>query len=203
MPRLLYPFLAYRSVIVPFLLVSAVAVPAWLVIRLARRRTSAQRPTFLREMLLGAFVLYLSGLAAATLAPERGARARARHDATGGLVLRPDASTLVCPSSTPDARPNDRFFCGYNAKGNVLLFFPLGVLLALLWPRLRVVRGMLIALALSVSIEVIQYVSSAWGSYRMADVNDVILNVIGASLGLALVALLRRLLRGGSRPVRA
>jgi glycopeptide antibiotics resistance protein len=50
----------------------------------------------------------------------------------------------------------------------------------------------------SCSIELVQYLSRAWGSKRLADVNDVVLNVVGASLGLALVSLLR--LRQGARP---
>ena len=191
MPRLFYPLFLYRSVVVPFLVVSAIAVPCWLIVRLYRRRTSAQRPSFAREVLLLTFVLYLSGLAAATLAPERSARARERHDATGGIVLRPGPAALTCPSTAPTTGPHDRFFCGYNAVGNVLLFFPLGILLPLVCTRLGFWRGAQIALALSMSIELVQYVSSAWGSYRLADVNDVILNVLGASLGFALVALLR------------
>jgi glycopeptide antibiotics resistance protein len=72
-----------------------------------------------------------------------------------------------------------------------MLFFPLGILLPLVWRRLSFWRGMQIAIALSCSIELLQYASSAWGSYRAADVNDVILNVVGACLGLALVSLLR------------
>jgi hypothetical protein len=72
-----------------------------------------------------------------------------------------------------------------------MLFFPLGILLPLVWPRLRVRRAVGIALALSVGIELLQLLSSAWGSYRAADVNDVILNVFGACLGLAVVTLLR------------
>ena len=79
-----------------------------------------------------------------------------------------------------------------------MLFFPLGILLPLIWGQLRFWRGIQIAIALSVSIELVQYLSSAWGSYRAADVNDVILNVAGACLGLALMALLRW--RPGSRP---
>jgi len=51
-----------------------------------------------------------------------------------------------------------------------------------------------IAVALSVSIEIIQYFSRAW-SNRSVDVNDVILNVVGACLGLVLVATLRLLQR--------
>jgi glycopeptide antibiotics resistance protein len=112
-------------------------------------------------------------------------------------VLRPDLATLTCPSSVRPSRSNGRFFCAYNAAGNVLLFLPLGILLLLAWPRLRFWRGMQIALALSLSIELLQYLSRAWGSYRLADVNDVVLNALGAGLGLGMVSLLR--MRPGAR----
>jgi glycopeptide antibiotics resistance protein len=79
-----------------------------------------------------------------------------------------------------------------------MLFFPLGILIPLVWKRLRFWRGVQIAVALSLNIELAQYLSSAWGSYRTADVNDFILNVLGATLGLALVFLLRW--RPGVRP---
>ena len=76
-----------------------------------------------------------------------------------------------------------------------MLFFPLGILIPLVSRRLRFWRGIQIAIAISVSIEVVQYLSMAW-SNRNADVNDVILNVVGAGLGLMLVSLLLRLLQG-------
>lgn len=82
-----------------------------------------------------------------------------------------------------------------------MLFVPLGILIPLVWRRLRFWQGISIAIALSFSIELLQYLSSALGSYRAADVNDVILNVLGACLGLALVSLLR--FRPGSRPALA
>jgi len=72
-----------------------------------------------------------------------------------------------------------------------VLFLPLGMLLPLVWTRLRFRRGVQIAIAVSLSVELLQLLSRAWGSYRTADVNDVILNVAGASLGLALASLLR------------
>jgi glycopeptide antibiotics resistance protein len=78
-----------------------------------------------------------------------------------------------------------------------MLFFPLGILIPLVWRRLRFWRGIQIAIAVSVTIELVQYLSRAW-SNRNADVNDVVLNVSGACLGLAIVFLLR-LLRG-TRP---
>ena len=93
--------------------------------------------------------------------------------------------------------PNARMFCMQNAVGNVLLFFPLGFLIPLIWARVRFWRGLQIALALSVGIELAQYASWWWETYRAVDVNDVFLNMLGAFLGLTLVSLLRLL--GGNR----
>lgn len=189
--HLVYPFLAYRSVVYPTLVLSLIVVPCWLVFRLYRLRVSAHRVSFGREVLLVAFVVYLCGLAAATLNPND--RARMRTPAMPGIELRPKLATLTCSSANLPSGSKARFFCNYNAKGNVVLFFPLGILLPLLWSRLRFRNALLIAIAVSVSIEVLQYISRAWGSYRLADINDVILNSLGACLGLALVALLRLL----------
>ena len=72
-----------------------------------------------------------------------------------------------------------------------MLFFPLGVLIPLVLKRRRFWRVIQIAVAVSCTIEILQYLSSALGSYRAADINDVILNVFGACLGLGLVSLLQ------------
>lgn len=195
-PQLAYPFLPYRSLAYPILVLSSIVVPGWLVFRLYRHRTGGHGLSFQREFLLLTCVLYLSGLAAVTLAPNRSSRLRA--EGRGGIELHPRLASLTCSSARLPSGSTARAFCVRNARGNVLLFFPLGILIPLVWRRLRFWRGILIAIALSVSIELVQYLSSAWGSYRAADVNDVILNVVGAGLGLALVSILR--LRQGTRP---
>jgi glycopeptide antibiotics resistance protein len=191
-----YPFLVYRSLAFPFLVLSAITVPCWLVFRLYRLRTPGHGLSFHREILLLTFVVYLSGLAAATLIPNHNSRLRA--EATVRIELHPNLASLTCSSATLPRGSKARFFCVYNAAGNVLLFFPLGILIPLVWRRLRFWSGLQIAIAVSCSIELVQYLSSAWGSYRLADVNDVILNGLGACLGLGLVFLLR--LRRGTRP---
>ena len=193
--QLFYPFLVYRSVVSPFLVLSAVAVPCWLVFRLYRLRTPGHRLSFHREILLLTFVVYLSGLAAATLTPNHSSRYRA--EATVGIDLRPNLASLTCSSAFLPSGSTAQAFCVRNARGNVMLFFPLGIFLPLVWRHLRFWRGLQIAIALSVSIELVQYLLRAWVN-RSADVNDVVLNGLGASLGLALVFLLR--LRRGARP---
>ena len=185
--HLLYPLLPYRSIVYPFLVLTAIVVPCWLIFRLYRSRTSRHSASFGRELVLLAFVVYLSGLAAATLEPNR---SRAAVSATDGLELRPNLASLTCSSATSWRSSTARGFCMRNARGNVALFIPLGILIPLVWLRRRFWSGLQIALAVSISIEVLQYLSRPW-SNRLADVNDVILNVVGAALGLAVVSILR------------
>jgi glycopeptide antibiotics resistance protein len=189
-PQLLYPLLAYRSMAGPFLIVSAVVVPCWLAVRLYRRRTAGRGPTLRREVLLLVFVVYLSGLAAATLTPNHSSRVMA--EGAGGVELRPSLASLTCSAALLPSDV-DRGFCVRNAMGNVALFLPLGILTPLVWRRLGFWKGLQIAIAVSFGIELVQYLSSAWGSYRAADVNDVVLNVLGACGGLALGLLPRSL----------
>ena len=66
----------------------------------------------------------------------------------------------------------------FDAFRNFFVFVPLGMLLAVLGWRLLVVLGA--ALAISLSIEIIQYVTNLG---RTADVNDLITNIGGAALG--------------------
>jgi len=194
-PRFFFPFLPYRSLFVPFLLASAITVPCWLVFRIYRLRISGHRVSFPRETLLLIFVVYLSGLVTATLLPNHNSRLVA--ESAVGIDLHPNLASLTCSSPTLPGGSTAHAFCVHNARGNVMLFFPLGFLLPLVWRRLRFWRVLQIAIAVSVSIEIVQYLSQAWGN-RTADVNDVVLNVLGAFLGLAVVSLLR--LGRGSRP---
>jgi glycopeptide antibiotics resistance protein len=175
----------YRQVGVPFLILSVIALPCWLVFRLYRLRTLGQPLSARREILLLTVVVYLLCLATLTLTANRGSRLRA--GATAGIELHPNLASLTCSSAILPSAPNARAFCVQNLAGNVLLFFPFGILLPLVWRPLRFWRGIQIAIAFSISIEIIQYLSG----YRSADVNDVILNALGACLGLVLVYLLR------------
>lgn len=188
-PRFLYPFLPYRDILFPFFVLSAIIVPCWVVFRLYRHRARTHAVSFQREILLLTFVVYLAGLAAATLTPNRSSRLIA--EGRGGIELHPNLASLTCSSSSLPEGSTARAFCVRNAQGNFVLFFPLGILIPLVWRNLRFRRAMLIAIGVSISIELLQYLSSAFGSYRAVDVNDVVLNVSGAFVGSALVYLLR------------
>ncbi|HEY7737740.1 MAG TPA: VanZ family protein [Candidatus Limnocylindria bacterium] len=80
--------------------------------------------------------------------------------------------------------------------GNLLLLLPVGLLGPVAFPPLNGwLRVFLAALALSLAIEIAQL----WIPNRMADIDDVLLNVAGAMLGYAILTVLRL----GSGPRRA
>jgi glycopeptide antibiotics resistance protein len=75
--------------------------------------------------------------------------------------------------------------------GNFIMLFPLGIYLPLLLKRLRRLSGffavLLIAFLVSLGIEVLQLATS----YRSTDIDDVILNTMGACFGFLIYQLLK------------
>lgn len=84
-----------------------------------------------------------------------------------------------------------------NLGGNLLLLMPFGFLLPLVRPTVRgwwpvIWRG----LACSFAIELVQFLTGT----RIADVDDLILNVLGTAVGYALLRLVQHWLGRGRRP---
>ncbi len=126
----------------------------------------------LRARRLVAGVLLLASVlavAAMTLSPLPGAAF-----ATWQLVPVVDVWAAFAGDSA--TRMNDRL----QAVGNVLMFVPLGLCVAHLLPRPAWRPTLLLALTVSVLIELGQ---AGLRTGRSADVNDVLLNVLGAAVG--------------------
>lgn len=80
-----------------------------------------------------------------------------------------------------------------NIGGNILMFVPAGLLLPLLFTRLRSLGALALrAAVISAVIELTQVFTRA----RAIDVDDVILNVLGAMIGYVLFALARAMAKG-------
>ena len=76
-----------------------------------------------------------------------------------------------------------------NLAGNVVMFIPLGFFLPCLWPRLRSLgRFLLTTVAVIIAIEIVQLLTLL-GS---CDIDDLILNTLGALIGWALLRLAAR-----------
>lgn len=75
--------------------------------------------------------------------------------------------------------------------GNAAMFLPLGFFPALLWHRERLRRSLLVGLGTSAGIEFIQFFVG-----RSSDVDDMIINTLGALAGYGVFCVLRRLSPG-------
>ena len=84
-----------------------------------------------------------------------------------------------------------------NIGGNLVLLMPLGILLPILWNKFRGLKVMIITgLSISFMIEALQLLSVLIGNRgRAFDVDDLILNTIGAGIGYGLYYLYLIVLR--------
>lgn len=142
-----------------------------------------------REIILALFVLFMIGLL--TLTFENGIniwqqgnifrRAKERLQSGIGINFVPfhTIRSFIKYSSGPGG-------VMINIVGNIVMFLPWGLGLPLLWKRYRsVLRLALMSLALPVCIEFVQLFIG-----RSVDIDDIILNFLGAMLGgLAYLAL--------------
>ncbi len=151
----------FRQVpVLPVVVPLALLVLAALLWRLHRRR----RLTVPRAVVAAAACVYLAGVVANTVFPvylDKPGRAR------WGVYLAP--------------------FDGYevaDAVMNVLVFVPLGVLVSLLLVRPAWWRVVLVTGGLSLAIETSQLLTGRLlGGGHVADVNDLLFNVVGGALG--------------------
>jgi glycopeptide antibiotics resistance protein len=129
---------------------------------------------------------YAALLAAVTLLPIRWDPWRVSYpneDHTPQLVPLRGSGTNPFQSSHPLHMLGEQV-------GNIVLFLPLGLLLPLLWPQLnRWWRVMALGAGTSIGIELAQI---AMASIHRPDVNDVLLNTLGASLGWLTLQLTQR-----------
>ncbi|GAA0071271.1 hypothetical protein UT300003_27950 [Clostridium sardiniense] len=77
-----------------------------------------------------------------------------------------------------------------NVLGNILLFTPLGFLLPIVNPNINNIKHIFkISLIATISIELIQFITSLSGGFRVTDIDDVILNILGGLFGFLIFTL--------------
>lgn len=143
-----------------------VAAPAAAVYCLLRRRVPSASRGAAYPLLIALFTFYIAAVFHVTGAGTLSDLLRF------GLELRPSQLNLTFFASPPSS-------LGYRL--NVLLFLPLGLLLPVIWPRLRRwwAAG-LAGLAFSLLIEGSQLLND-----RVTDLDDLTANLLGALLGYA------------------
>ncbi len=172
---------------IPFILFEAGFTALWLLCRAAVwvRRKRLDRK---REALLLLMYVNLAALFRVAFFPRALAGGRVQP-----LVFDASAVFPLRVNLLPFVRMRDygiRRELLLNLIGNVAMFIPSGILLPILYRRLDRFRKVVGAGALmSLGIELLQLPFSA----RMSDVDDLILNTLGAAAGYGIFALARRL----------
>ena len=170
-------------------------IPFWFIWRLiARIRTGKKKGWFFRELAYGAFYLYMLGLISLTLMPLY-LDGSVYHSGSlyGNLV--PILNTLHDIGRNPESLFMNAFWLR-NIFGNIVAFIPFGVLFPIIFKRKgRTLHTVLYGFGLTLAIELTQLFTSYAGiSYRIFDIDDIILNVIGVFIGTLLLKGMQRLL---------
>lgn len=157
-----------------FVAIACLVFGAW---RVARWRSSGGDTT--RERVVVVLLMYLVAVAVVTFFPMN----IIFYDWHGRFSFVPFASIMQLVQQT------DRATALKNIAGNVVMFVPLGLLLPLLFRRLRSAGALAWRVALiSITIEVLQLPTRV----RATDVDDVFLNVAGALIGYSVFRFLQR-----------
>ena len=172
-------------------------------------------PSVRRLLGLGMVLVYASAVVAYTIFPLP-AQMSAAYCADHGrpVLLDPLAHFRMLPEELAGLTPWEVLGSPLltHMLLNVALFVPLGVL-GVRWAHWSATRTVLTGLGLSLLVEATQYTGN-WFlfpcPYRLADVNDLMTNTLGAALGVGLAVLLPRVFedprelargRGLPRPV--
>ncbi|MCO7220581.1 VanZ family protein [Klenkia sp. PcliD-1-E] len=163
----------FRQVPVLPVVVPLAAVVLAVLLRVLRRRDRWGAP---RVAVAVALSVYAAGVVANTVFPVYLDKPRADVPWSEYLVLDPSTGYEVTDAVT-----------------NVLVFVPLGALLALVLTRPSWPRVVAAVTAASLTIEVTQYVTAhLLGGGHVADVHDLLFDVAGGALGLGLLLLAAR-----------
>lgn len=174
-----------------------VALPIYLIFRLAYIKIMKKEFKVINEILLVTFVLYIVGLASQTIIPHWNIGVDSN---TGRLYFN---ITLSNPLSSINLVPfktlklylltkvtridNWSSLSLLNISANILLFSPLGTLIPLIWRKWdSFYKIFFLGFSITCFIEVFQICIG-----RSCDIDDVILNTLGVLVGFALFKILK------------
>lgn len=183
------------------LLMLSLALPFWLMVRLIAgyyHIRIGNKINLQYELLLILFIIYITGTLAVTIVPASISNFSNPRQLDLNLIpiiytCKYFISTLSEPDNT------STYFALENIIGNLILFIPLGIFLPLLFANFRKFKKVvIISFLCSLVIECTQHILRQFGTYRTVDIDDIILNTLGAMIGWFIFSklLTRYLFRG-------
>ena len=80
-------------------------------------------------------------------------------------------------------------FLAVNYIGNILLFIPIGLILPAIFKKLTILKVLLIGLGITIAVELSQHLLGK----GYADIDDVIMNVVGVLIGAVIFSLIKKI----------
>ena len=168
----------------------AIAAPIYTAVRsllLRRRGKKREKVNWYHETGLFLFVIFIAGLASVTVIPDLQLTSDGpRFLLDGSHETRLIPLRFICYTYRDIVVNHSCYSLLINLLGNVVMFMPFGFFPPLLWKvsgKTAVASGFFTSLA----VEVSQLFLPRW-----TDIDDIILNTLGAALGFVLFRLLRR-----------
>ena len=169
-------------------------IPIWILIRsiiVYFNKRKGYRISLKRESLLFVFYVYVLCVISITLFPLY---ITDRYNVILSANLIPVVGTIkgvVNSINDPYMRNYMIKFWVRNIGGNTVLLLPMGIFLPLIWSKFRRAgKVTLFAFLFSLTIEVLQLLSCYLGNMgRAFDIDDILLNTLGAFIGITLYTL--------------
>ncbi|MGP1908323.1 VanZ family protein [Metabacillus sp. JX24] len=163
---------------------------------IARKHRNQIHVSWFKEMITFLFIMYLCMVAAVTLFPLPIGYDFQYVNVVHFINFVPLVGIFDAINQIGTAYDGDVLFMVSrilrNVGGNILLLMPLGFFAPVVWNKFRGFKEViLLGLAVSVTIEILQLVENvagAWG--RITDIDDVICNVLGAGFGYLIYRLI-------------
>jgi glycopeptide antibiotics resistance protein len=172
----------------------AATLPFWIAARIiiyVSRKKRNEQAQIRTEFILTTFFVYLIFVAAITVIPTQ--MSSFRKPNFDDLNFIPVLNSIKCFLPDETAEPKMSVLCHQNIIGNIVLFVPLGILLPFALKRFPSLKRLCVfAFCFSLSIEVIQFFSRFLGNFRVVDIDDILLNTLGACMGFSILCLCQR-----------
>lgn len=160
----------YILLMIPYMLM---IIPAYLILRfnILKRRNALSKLNLHHEIVLLVFIAFISGLASVTVLPSY-ETIQSAIDNNGHINLIPFKVILE------QFKELGSVAFIINILGNIVIFIPFGFFPALLWKNFSLLQSILLGFSVSLFIELVQLHIG-----RNTDVDDLILNTLGAVFG--------------------
>jgi len=168
----------YKQIAIGFFCLLVVAFTFFAIYRMQKPRQ--ERFSKRKAILSLLFTWYLCAVAAVTIVPIRNSRTQnlPNHFNFKPVITSYHRFQNVLEANDVWGKQNFR----NNLVGNIIMFIPLGILLPWVYNK-RFKQVLVFGALASVAIELIQYLNMFAGYYRYVDIDDVILNTLGAIIG--------------------